>query len=35
MLECAEGTVKTHLHRGRLRLAQALGLLDGEDGGER
>ena len=35
VLECAEGTVKTHLHRRRLRLAQALGLLDGEDGGER
>jgi RNA polymerase sigma-70 factor, ECF subfamily len=35
VLECAEGTVKTHLHRGRLRLAQALGLLDRDDGGER
>jgi RNA polymerase sigma-70 factor (ECF subfamily) len=35
VLECAEGTVKTHLHRGRLRLARALGLLDPEDGGER
>lgn len=35
VLECAEGTVKTHLHRGRLRLARALGLLDPADGGER
>jgi RNA polymerase sigma factor (sigma-70 family) len=29
-LGCAEGTVKVHLHRGRLALARALGLLDGE-----
>ena len=26
ILECAEGTVKVHLHRGRLALARALGL---------
>ena len=35
VLGCAEGTVKAHLHRGRLRLAQALGLLDAQDGSER
>ncbi len=29
-LGCAEGTVKVHLHRGRLALARALGLLDRE-----
>jgi RNA polymerase sigma-70 factor, ECF subfamily len=34
-LGCAEGTVKAHLHRGRLRLAGALGLLGGDEGGER
>lgn len=27
VLDCAEGTVKSHLHRGRLTLAAALGLL--------
>lgn len=30
-LGCAEGTVKVHLHRGRLALARALGLLGEED----
>jgi RNA polymerase sigma-70 factor (ECF subfamily) len=30
VLDCAEGTVKVHLHRGRLALARALGLLDRE-----
>ena len=29
VLGCAEGTVKVHLHRGRLTLALKLGLLDG------
>jgi len=27
--------VKAHLHRGRLRLAHALGLVDAQDGAER
>jgi RNA polymerase sigma-70 factor (ECF subfamily) len=31
VLGCAEGTVKVHLHRGRLALARTLGLMDGED----
>jgi RNA polymerase sigma-70 factor (ECF subfamily) len=31
VLGCAEGTVKVHLHRGRLALARALGLLDDEE----
>lgn len=31
ILGCAEGTVKVHLHRGRLALARALRLLDEED----
>lgn len=31
ILGCAEGTVKVHLHRGRLALARALGLLAEED----
>jgi RNA polymerase sigma-70 factor, ECF subfamily len=31
ILGCAEGTVKAHLHRGRLALARALDLLDEED----
>ena len=31
ILGCAEGTVKAHLHRGRLALARALRLLDEED----
>jgi RNA polymerase sigma-70 factor (ECF subfamily) len=31
LLGCAEGTVKTHLHRGRLALAKALDLLAEED----
>jgi RNA polymerase sigma-70 factor (ECF subfamily) len=31
VLGCAEGTVKSHLHRGRLALAAALGLLVEED----
>jgi RNA polymerase sigma-70 factor, ECF subfamily len=35
VLGCAEGTVKAHLHRGRLRLAHALGLVDAQDGAER
>lgn len=35
VLGCAEGTVKAHLHRGRLRLAHALGLVDATDGAER
>jgi len=30
VLDCAEGTVKVHLHRGRLALARTLGLMDGE-----
>lgn len=29
-LRCAEGTVKVHLHRGRLSLARTLGLLADE-----
>lgn len=32
ILGCAEGTVKVHLHRGRLALARALGLIGEEDG---
>jgi DNA-directed RNA polymerase specialized sigma24 family protein len=32
VLECAAGTVKVHLHRGRLALAQALGILTQEAG---
>ncbi|HET6949072.1 MAG TPA: sigma-70 family RNA polymerase sigma factor [Acidimicrobiales bacterium] len=35
VLGCAEGTVKAHLHRGRLALARSLGLLDTDEGGER
>jgi RNA polymerase sigma-70 factor (ECF subfamily) len=31
ILGCAEGTVKVHLHRGRLALARALGLIGEED----
>lgn len=31
VLGCAEGTVKVHLHRGRLALARTLGLMEGED----
>lgn len=31
VLGCAEGTVKVHLHRGRLALARTLDLMDGED----
>lgn len=30
ILECAEGTVKAHLHKGRARLAQRLGLDAGD-----
>jgi RNA polymerase sigma-70 factor (sigma-E family) len=30
VLECAEGTVKVHLHKGRQRLADRLGLAAGE-----
>lgn len=30
VLECAAGTVKVHLHRGRLALARELGILDEE-----
>ncbi len=30
ILECAEGTVKVHLHKGRKRLADRLGLEMGE-----
>jgi RNA polymerase sigma-70 factor (ECF subfamily) len=31
ILECAEGTVKAHLHKARLALARSLGLLAEED----
>ena len=31
ILGCAEGTVKVHLHRARLALARALGLLEDEE----
>jgi RNA polymerase sigma-70 factor, ECF subfamily len=31
ILECAESTVKVHLHKGRLSLARTLGLLTEED----
>lgn len=34
ILKCTEGTVKTHLHRGRTALARALGLRDVDDPAE-
>lgn len=34
VLGCAQGTVKAHLHKGRLALAQALGLLGQTSGSE-
>lgn len=34
ILECAEGTVKAHLHKARLSLARTLGLLAAADAGD-
>ena len=34
-LDCAEGTVKSHLHRGRLALADRLGVADEEEPDDR
>jgi RNA polymerase sigma-70 factor (ECF subfamily) len=31
VLGCAEGTVKSHLHRGRLALARSLGIGEGDE----
>lgn len=35
LMQCAENTAKVHLHRGRRRLAERLGLDAGDEGGER